>query len=293
MPATRPEAAKRPLAEVLAAARRRLAGAGVPDAALDARLIVEHFSATSRAEAIASPERIIAADAVAAIEEGLARRISGEPVHRILGFREFYGLKLCLSAETLEPRPDTEVLVDALLPFLRDVAARQGGCRILDLGTGSGAIALALLAETPAATAVGTDLSDGALATARANAARLGLGQRFSALRSDWFANISGRFHAIAANPPYIATSDLVSLQREVRNFDPARALDGGADGLDAYRVIAAQAARHIEPSGRVAVEFGHTQRQAVRQLFEACGWRTLEERRDLAGHDRVLVFQR
>ena len=170
----------RSLAQLLASSRSLLAKAGIPDAALDARLIVEHFSATSRADAISAPDRIVAADAVMAIDAALGRRITGEPVHRILGFREFYGLQLALSAETLEPRPDTEVLVDALLPFLRDVAAREGGCRIIDLGTGTGAIALALLSEVPLATATGVDLSEDALATARGNAERLGLGARFS-----------------------------------------------------------------------------------------------------------------
>ncbi|WP_457939027.1 peptide chain release factor N(5)-glutamine methyltransferase [Mesorhizobium sp. 10J20-29] len=283
----------RSLAQLLASSRSLLAKAGIPDAALDARLIVEHFSATSRADAISAPDRIVAVDAVMAIDAALGRRITGEPVHRILGFREFYGLQLALSAETLEPRPDTEVLVDALLPFLRDVAAREGGCRIIDLGTGTGAIALALLSEVPLATATGVDLSEDALATARGNAERLGLGARFSVQKSDWFTEIHGKFHAIAANPPYIPTNDLLSLQREVRNFDPARALDGGADGLDAYRVIAKQAENYLEPSGRVALEIGHTQKEAVTRLFEAAGYRAVEARSDLAGHDRVLVFQR
>jgi release factor glutamine methyltransferase len=293
MPAMTADTTPRSLAQLLASSRSLLAKAGIPDAALDARLIVEHFSATSRADAISAPDRIVAADAVMAIDAALGRRITGEPVHRILGFREFYGLQLALSAETLEPRPDTEVLVDVLLPFLRDVAAREGGCRIIDLGTGTGAIALALLSEVPLATATGVDLSEDALATARGNAERLGLGARFSVQKSDWFAEIHGKFHAIAANPPYIPTNDLLSLQREVRNFDPARALDGGADGLDAYRVIAKQAENYLEPSGRVALEIGHTQKEAVTRLFEAAGYRAVEARSDLAGHDRVLVFQR
>lgn len=282
------------LAQLLASSRTALARAGIPDAALDARLIVEHFSATGRAEAISAPERIIGAAAAAAVERALCRRISGEPVHRILGFREFYGLRLGLSPETLEPRPDTETLVDALLPFVRATAAMGAGeCRILDLGTGTGAIALALLSEVKTATATGSDISAEALETASGNARALGLGDRFTSLKSDWFEEISGKFHVIAANPPYIPTSDLASLQREVRDFDPARALDGGADGLDPYRVIAEQAEQHLEPSGRIAVETGHTQKAAVTGLFEAQGYRLLEARRDIAGHDRVLVFNR
>ena len=134
----------------------------------------------------------IGPEAVAAIRQAIARRVAGEPVHRILGFRDFYGLRLFLSPETLEPRPDTETLVDAVLPFLRETAAREGVCRILDLGTGTGAIALALLAEVPQATAVGVDISADALATAGRNARENGLSGRFQAVQSDWFEKISG-----------------------------------------------------------------------------------------------------
>ena len=263
----------------------------IADAALDARLIVEHFTGTDRAQAISAPDQLVGQDVVAAVGQAVKRRISGEPVHRILGFREFYGLRLALSAETLEPRPDTETLVEALLPFVRETAAREGICRILDLGTGTGAIALALLAEVEEATATGVDISADALATARRNAEALGLGARFTAVQSDWFSKIFGSFRVIAANPPYIPTNELVTLQSEVRDFDPAKALDGGADGLDAYRAIASQAGAYLETSGRIAVEIGHTQKGDVTGLFRAEGYRLIEARSDLAGRDRVLVF--
>ncbi|HEY6630639.1 MAG TPA: peptide chain release factor N(5)-glutamine methyltransferase [Rhizobiaceae bacterium] len=279
-------------------ALHRLAGnslseAGIEDARLDARILVEHFTATSRTDAVSKPDMPIGAEAVAAIRAAIARRIAGEPVHRILGFREFYGLRLSLSPETLEPRPDTETLVDAVLPRLRQIAARAGACRILDLGTGTGAIALALLAELPGATAVGVDISADALATASRNARENGLSERFEAVRSDWFEKISGTFHAIVANPPYIPSEELETLQGEVRNFDPARALDGGADGLDAYRTIAAQAKTHLEAGGMVALEIGHAQRQDVTRLFVGHLFRLVEARKDLGGRDRVLVFGR
>ncbi|WP_292138228.1 peptide chain release factor N(5)-glutamine methyltransferase, partial [Mesorhizobium sp.] len=231
------------LGPLLREARARL-GTTVDDPALDARLIVEHFSGTTRTQAIADPERRLGAGIVAEIDAALRRRAGGEPVHRILGYREFYGLRLSLSPETLEPRPDTETLVEAILPFVKAVAAREGGCRILDLGTGTGAIALALLSVVPTASATGVDLSAGALATAASNAGKLGLADRFTALQSDWFEKVFGRYHVIAANPPYITTEDIGNLQDEVRNFDPRLALDGGADGLNPYRTIAAQAAR-------------------------------------------------
>jgi release factor glutamine methyltransferase len=272
-------------------ARKSLDDAGIADAKLDARLIVEHFSATTQADAIGSPNMAIDAGAAQAVRQAISRRAAGEPVHRILGFRDFYGLRLSLSPETLEPRPDTETLVDAVLPHLRQLAATIGECRILDLGTGTGAIALALLAEVPQAMAVGADISADALTTANRNARENGLSGRFRTVQSDWFEKISGSFHVIVANPPYIPSDELETLQGEVRNFDPAKALDGGADGLEAYRMIAEQAKAYLEAAGRLAVEIGYTQKEAVRRLFEAAGFRVVEARKDLAGHDRVLVF--
>lgn len=280
------------LGPLLREARARL-GTTVDDPALDARLIVEHFSGTTRTQAIADPERRLGAGIVAEIDAALRRRAGGEPVHRILGYREFYGLRLSLSPETLEPRPDTETLVEAILPFVKAVAAREGGCRILDLGTGTGAIALALLSVVPTASATGVDLSAGALATAASNAGKLGLADRFTALQSDWFEKVFGRYHVIAANPPYITTEDIGNLQDEVRNFDPRLALDGGADGLNPYRTIAAQAARFLEAEGRIAVEIGHTQSGEVCEIFAAAGYMPGGVFRDLGGNDRVIVFER
>ncbi|MER9376824.1 peptide chain release factor N(5)-glutamine methyltransferase [Mesorhizobium sp. M0491] len=281
------------LGPLLREAQARLAAAAIDDPALDARLIVEHFSGTTRTQAIADPERRLGAGVVAEIDAALRRRASSEPVHRILGYREFYGLRLSLSPETLEPRPDTETLVEAILPFVKAVAAREGECRILDLGTGTGAIALALLSVVPTANATGVDLSAGALATAARNAGQLGLAGRFTALQSDWFEKVSGRYHVIVANPPYITTEDIGNLQDEVRNFDPRLALDGGADGLNPYRTIAAEAARFLETEGRIAVEIGHTQRNEVCEIFAAAGYVSGGAFRDLGGNDRVVVFER
>lgn len=284
-----------PLASTLGAlhghARQALGRAGVEAAALDARLIVEHFSATTRTDAIARPDTVVAASAVALVKAALRRRIAGESVHRILGHREFYGLSLLLSRETLEPRPDTEILVDAMLPFIRLRLANHGNCSILDLGTGTGAIALALLANAAGATAVGIDISQDALATAMRNAENLGLDGRFSAHLSDWFSKVTGRFHAIVSNPPYIASVGIPGLQREVRDHDPWTALCGGADGLDAYRRIAQHAGQHLVCDGVLCVEIGHDQRESVEAIFAGQCWRLMEARKDLAGLDRVLVF--
>lgn len=279
------------LGELLASARNRLSQAGTGDHGLDARLLVEHVTGTARADAIARPDEPVPAAAVEALDAALVRRLAGEPVHRILGFREFYGLRLALSAGTLEPRPDTETLVEAVLPLVEGAAARQGRCRVLDLGTGTGAIALALLSAVPSATAIGVDISDDALATAARNARQLGLADRFTATKSDWFSKISGLFDGIVSNPPYIRSNDIGALQVEVRDFDPHRALDGGHDGLDAYRLIANGAKPFLAPEGFLAVEIGDTQKAEVGQVFRQAGFVLTDARADLAGNDRVLVF--
>lgn len=276
-----------------AAARRRLAEAGVATPELDARILVEEFSGTTRTDAVARPEMEIEPGRVGSVEAAVARRIAGEPVHRILGWREFFGLRLELSAETLEPRPDTETLVELALPFVAARIAETGACSILDLGTGTGAVALALLSRARQATGLGTDISAGALATAARNAHMNGLNDRFATVNSDWFAHVEGRFDAIVSNPPYVAEHERLELAPDVLEFDPQAALFGGRDGLDAYRAIAAGATPHLEPGGIVAVEIGHRQRQAVTALFAAAGWQAEAAAQDLGGRDRALLFRR
>jgi release factor glutamine methyltransferase len=273
--------------------RDRLKAAGIENAALDARLIVEHFTGTERIDVIRSPEMPVASDAEEKTSDAITRRLAHEPVHRIIGWREFSGLKLRLSRETLEPRPDTEVLVELVLPLLRNRVAAIGGARILDLGTGTGAIALALLSRIPEISAVGTDISAEAIATAVGNANLNGIGERFEGRVSNWFEDVGTRYDVILSNPPYIVSSLIETLSPEVSRFDPRRALDGGADGLDAYRVVAAGAASHLEDGGRVAVEIGHDQKDPVTDLFAHRGFRLEEEAKDLGGRDRALIFRR
>ena len=273
--------------------RQTLTKAGLTEAALDARLLVEHFTGTSRTDAITDRQRPVPEEQVAAVLAALARRIAGEPVHRIIGARDFYGMRLTLSPGTLEPRPDTEALVDLALPFVRAAADRHGTCRILDLGTGTGAIALALLSQEPRSQAVGADISDDALATAAINADMTGNTGRFQAVRSHWYSEIEGRFHIIVSNPPYITSNDILSLEREVRDHDPLAALDGGPDGLAAYRVIAAGAAQYLEEGGIAAVEIGHDQSETVAAIFAAAGFRSAGSARDLADVVRALAFSR
>ncbi|WP_411036696.1 peptide chain release factor N(5)-glutamine methyltransferase [Shinella sp. BYT-45] len=279
------------LAEVLAAARRRLSEAGVADAAGDVRVLVAGVLGLSPTAAVTDGARPLDDAQVKAIDRALARRAAHEPVHRILGRRAFSRLDLILSPETLEPRPDTEILVDALVPHARRIVAETGCCRILDLGTGTGAICLALLDLVPGAVGVGTDLSAGALETAMRNADMNGVADRFEAVESDWFAAVTGVFDIIVSNPPYIVRSVIGTLDDEVRLYDPILALDGGRDGLDAYRAIAAGAGGHLRENGLVAYEIGYDQKEEVTAIMRENGFSRVESVQDLGGNDRVLVF--
>lgn len=281
------------LAEMLAAVRRRLGEAGIADPATDARVLVAGLLGLTPAGMIAEGTRPLDAAEMERIDAAVRRRIAREPVHRILGRRAFFDLDLLLSADTLEPRPDTETLVDALVPHARRIVAAKGGCRVLDLGTGTGAICLALLDLVAGTTGMGVDISAGALAMARRNADLNGLANRFETLESDWFAAIDGRFDIIVSNPPYIVSSVVETLDEDVRLYDPPLALDGGKDGLDAYRAIATGASAHLAEDGVVAFEIGYDQKDAVSALMGAKGFDRIESVRDLGGNDRALVFVR
>lgn len=275
----------------IAAARRslaaRLRSAGIESAELDARLLVGEITGLDLTGLIVQGESRLTGEQAALLEAFAARRLSGEPVARILGVREFWGLPLALSADTLVPRPDTETVVEQALAFLRAISAPQ----ILDIGTGSGAILLALLSETPDASGVGTDISAGALRTARANAAGLQLIPRAGFVACDYAAALVGPFDLIVSNPPYIRSADIASLEREVRDHDPRRALDGGADGLVAYRRIAAESARLLRPGGALMVELGQGQGDDVATLLRAAGLTVSEPPcADLSGIPRVLT---
>ncbi|WP_420883529.1 peptide chain release factor N(5)-glutamine methyltransferase [Agrobacterium tomkonis] len=267
--------------------------AGVADPLLDARLLIGEVIAFSLTDFVMKPDRPITREEQARIASMIERRAGGEPVYRILGHREFHGLDLLLSKETLEPRPDTEVLVDTLLPALRDAVSQKGSARILDLGTGTGAICLALLKECPDATGIGSDISTGALETAAKNASRNGLETRFEIMQSDWFEKISGSFDIIVSNPPYIRSDIVTTLDREVRHHDPMAALDGGQDGLAPYRLIAADAGRFLVENGIVGVEIGFDQRLDVSTIFASNGFSLVDAVKDYGGNDRVLIFRR
>ena len=278
--------------ELLQEARARFAGADLDDPATEARILVGgllHLSATGLVTHGAEP---VSEEDAARVRAAVARRLNHEPVYRILGEREFYGLSLRLSAATLEPRPDTEILVDTMLPHVRRLESQIGNIHILDIGTGTGAICLALLHECPKAMGVGSDISSEALETARGNAERNGLAARFRTAQGSWFEAIHERFHVIVSNPPYITSNVISTLAPEVKDFDPPMALDGGLDGLDAYRAIAKDAARFLYQNGMIGVEIGYDQRETVTSVFEGAGFSLVEAVRDYGQNDRVLVFE-
>jgi release factor glutamine methyltransferase len=277
------------------AARRaltaRFKSAQIDSAELDARMLVGAALDLDLTGMIAAAGRIVTSDQSAIIEDFARRRLAGEPVARILGRKEFWGLPLQLSPATLVPRPDTETVVELALEMLRAASASSRGLRIADIGTGSGAILLALLSELPSAYGVGTDISEAALQTAHNNAVGLALADRAGFVACDYAAALSGPFDLIVSNPPYIRSAELNGLAIEVRDHDPHRALDGGADGLDAYRALVPQAARLLGLGGALVVEAGHDQSGDIEDLMTAAGLtRERPPKADLAGIRRAVA---
>jgi release factor glutamine methyltransferase len=278
-----PEALK----SLLEGATRRLAQAGCDTPQLDARLLLQSATGLSREDMILAPSRLVEPQAVERFLSFIERRERREPVSRILGEREFYGRCFQVTPDVLDPRPDTETLIAAALAFMPEAA------RVLDLGTGSGAIAITLLAERPDAAGIATDVSPAALGVARANAERNGVLSRLTFLEGSWFSPVTGCFDIIVSNPPYIPERDVAGLSPDVRNFDPRLSLVGGADGLDPYRVIASGAGAHLTAAGHVLVEIGAGQADDVEAIFAVQGLRAAGRDRDLGGHARCLTFRR
>ena len=275
------------LKQLRRAAEARLRAAGVDTPDLDARLLVEHALALPREALFTRADEAIPEADAARVLALVERRAAHEPVGRILGHREFWTIDLALNPDTLEPRPDTETVVEAVLKALPNSTA---ALRLLDLGTGTGCILLALLAELPNATGMGVDLSPNAVAAAAANAARNGLDGRARFQTGNWGEGLAERFDAVVSNPPYIPSSDIATLAPEVREHDPLRALDGGADGLDAYRAIAAQLPGLLLPGGIAALEVGQGQAADVARLLDAAGLAVQGVFRDLGGVERCVL---
>jgi release factor glutamine methyltransferase len=266
---------------------RIFAEAGIESAALDARILVCAALAIDHAALVRDPDLSIG-DAVSSLEAFASRRIKHEPVSRIIGRREFFGETYAIDPAVLDPRPDTECLVEAVIEAVG--LRKNHPLRVLDLGIGSGAILGALLSQLPHATGIGIDLSPEACSCARANLSRMGLAERSSIITGHWMAPIKGHFDLIVSNPPYIASADIAGLAADVRGYDPHLALDGGADGLTAYRDIASALTQHLAQDAIAAFEFGEGQRDAIESILCSAGLKPVGSRRDLAGRDRVIL---
>ena len=278
---------------LMAEVRTAFSKAGIETPGFDARLLIGGLLDMSPTTMITGGDATISADDVARVRQAAEQRMAGRPVHRILGWREFYGHRFALSPATLEPRPDTEVLVEAAVAEAKKIMAEKGECLIADLGVGTGAIGLSVLAEGPGCRCIGVDRSSEAVKTARANAEALGLSDRYEVREGDWFDGIESVFDLIVSNPPYIPSADIEGLSLDVRISDPALALDGGGDGLDAYRAIARTSKDRLASGRAVMLEIGQGQAEDVTALFEAQSYRFAGKHADLGGIDRVLVLRK
>jgi release factor glutamine methyltransferase len=267
--------------------------AGIDTPELDARLLLCHAARLTHEAYIARAGGELGGAAATRLELLIARRLGREPVSRIIGTREFYGRGFLVDRHALDPRPDTETLIEAALDLVDRRGSRHRSLNLLDLGIGTGCILITLLAELPKARGLGTDLSGAALDLAAANAVRLGVTDRASFVVADWLDGVDGSFDLIVSNPPYIASAEIAGLPEEVSGHDPRLALDGGPDGLAAYRRIAASARQVLAPNGKILVEIGSSQAEQVAEIFAKAGL-TLDRdgaiRRDLAGRARLVM---
>jgi release factor glutamine methyltransferase len=277
------------VSEALQLVAQTFRAAGIEDADADARVLAGHALHLDRARLISQSDRVLEAREVNAISGLAARRLKREPVSRILGRKEFWSLALAITPDVLVPRPETETVVEGALDFVVRSGLRMEKLRILDIGTGSGALLVALLNELPNATGIGTDISRAALEAAQINLAQFGFESRSSLIACDMAGGVEGQFDLVVSNPPYIARGEIAALAPEVRDYDPMMALDGGDDGLTAYRSISADAKRILAQGGRLFVEMGAGQEPAVRELFTKAGLVVGIARNDLAGTPRVL----
>jgi release factor glutamine methyltransferase len=271
-------------------AQQKLVLAGLENSMRDARLLLQAAADLPVAIQIAFPERMVDGAAAHLFAEFVARRAGRQPIAHILGRREFWSLDFIVTPDTLVPRPDSETLVQAVLDRIED---RRAPLRLLDFGTGTGCLLFALLHELPNATGLGIDISPNALAVARENAAKLGLRDRAQLRSGDWDRSLLPSYDVIISNPPYIPTETIPTLQPEVASFEPSVALDGGRDGLDAYRRLAPAAARLITDSGLVAVEVGMGQADSVIQIGHSARLQHVATAIDLAGVERCVLFRR
>jgi release factor glutamine methyltransferase len=267
--------------------RDRFRAAGIDTAELDARLLAQTALGTDPMGLVRREREPMPADAAARLNALMQRRLVGEPISRIVGEKEFWSLKFAVNEATLVPRPETEQLVGEAIGFLET----RKGQRFLDLGTGSGAIAISIAVGLPRATGIATDISTAAIEAAKINATRHGVGGRLEFRQGTWWQAVphTEMFDLIVSNPPYIATAQIEELPKDVRAFDPRPALDGGWDGVEAFRAIASQAARRLLRGGEILLEVGYNQGDVVQKMFLRAGFAAAEIIKDLNGLDRVV----
>ncbi|MCF6271663.1 MAG: peptide chain release factor N(5)-glutamine methyltransferase [Rhodobacteraceae bacterium] len=259
-----------------------LSAAGIEDAVRDARILLAHILKVDQSALNARLDERLKQSALYSMDRVIAVRSLHQPVSHIIGKRSFWNHEFLVNSDVLDPRPDTETLVAAAL--------EQSFDNVLDLGTGSGAIILSLLAERPAAMGVATDISPKALDMARRNAGRIGVADRVQFTEADWFSGLSGRFDLIVSNPPYIAENEMEGLPPEVRDWEPHLALTPGEDGLAAYRILATGLAGFLAPAGRALFEIGYRQAADVSDVFTEAGFIQPRVLQDMSGHDRVIL---
>ena len=280
----RPYRQKMILSTYITHIRERLNAAEIDNPQLDARLLIAHGLGLDRAQLLSQSQRVLTEGEIAVLDALISRRVQRESVARIIGSREFWSLNFGLNEATLEPRPDSETLIEAVLKI------RKEGNRILDLGTGSGCLLLALLHETPKATGLGIDINPRAVEQATQNAVALGLGERAVFRQGSWLTGVAETFDILISNPPYIRATDIPDLMPEVRDYDPMLALDGGADGYDPYRRLIPQLSCFLNPQGIACFEVGIGQAPLVADLFRREGFANITTHKDLGGVERCVT---
>ena len=267
-------------------AQQALSGAGIDNARAEARLLLRYAAGVPAERQIAAPDALLDQRQMACLVEAVERRARREPMAQIVGRREFWSLDFIVTPDTLDPRPDSETVIEAALAGLDSY---NHPYQILDLGTGTGCLLLALLSELPAATGVGVDIEPQAARVARQNAERLGFSERASFFAGDWVTALSGRFDLVLCNPPYVPTEVIDTLEPEVARFEPRCALDGGADGLDAYRALIPSLDRVLGDAGKLVIEVGAGQADAVTEMLARSGYREHARYADLARIERCI----
>lgn len=278
------------LSQAILFVRGKLGDAGIVEHKLESRMLACHAFELSAVELITNSANPVDRAQYQLLHSFVARRLQGEPVGRITGRTEFYGNSFQVSKATLDPRSDTETLVDVVLDEVR--GRSNEALRILDIGTGSGAIIISLLCHLPNAQGIASDICPDALEIAKINAQAQSVGKRVSFVETRWCQGIEGCFDVIVSNPPYIMSETIATLAKEVKDHDPVIALDGGADGLNAYRNILSQCANKLRIRGILVLEIGFDQKDTVCELASTVGWELMRVEKDIGGNERVLVLE-